>query len=263
MNWLNKIERKFRKFAIKDLTIYLVALTGIIFAVNYFSGTNELISKLTLDPTLIMQGEVWRLITYIFIPPSLSPIWIIFALYFFYLLGTGLEAEWGSFKFDFYYLTGVLAITVAAFFLNSGATTSYLNLSLFLAFAYVYPNFEILLFFFLPVKVKYLSYITWLYLLYSFFTVNFNMKVAIIISLANFFLYFYKDIFNKISNKGHVINNKRNFTVVSKSKNIHKCTICGKTELDDPKIEFRYCSKCAGNHEYCSEHLINHDHIKE
>ena len=264
MNWLDKLERKLRKFAIRDLTIYIIAITGIIFAVNYLSGTNILLSKLYLDPTLIAKGELWRIITYVFIPPATSPIWVIFALYFFYLIGSGLEAEWGSFKFDFYYLTGVLAITIAAFVLGAGATTSYLNLSLFLAFSYIYPNFEILLFFILPVKVKYLSYLTWAYFIFSLFTAPFDMKIALIISLANFFLYFYKDIFNRIGNKGHVINNRRNFNAkITNAKTFHKCTICGKTQVDDSKMEFRYCSKCSGHHEYCSEHLINHIHIKE
>ena len=265
MNWLNKLERKFRKFAIKDIYIYIIAITGIIFAVNYLSGTDLLLSKLYLDPALIAKGEIWRLITYVFIPPSASPIWIIFALYFFYLVASGLEAEWGSFKFNFYYLTGVISIAIAGFVIGSGATTTYLNLSLFLAFAYIYPNFQILLFFILPIKVKYIAYLTWLYFIFSLFTVPFGMKIALIISLANFFLYFYEDIFSRMHTKGHVINNRRNFKVIktSQPKTFHKCTICGKTELDDSKMEFRYCSKCSGHHEYCSEHLINHIHIKE
>ena len=102
MNWLNKLDRKYHKFAIKGLTNYLVGLTGLVFVLNYINGNNLFLEKISLEPYFILKGEVWRLVTYIFIPPSLSPLWIIFALYFFYMVGTGLEQEWGSFKFNFY-----------------------------------------------------------------------------------------------------------------------------------------------------------------
>ena len=142
MNILNKLERKFGRYAIKQLIVYIVGINALIYMLRIGMPQSDAISKLLLDPHLIMQGEVWRLITWVFIPPSASLLWIFFILYFYYMIGTGLEHEWGSFRFNIYYFTGVAATAIAAFITGQGATALYLNLSLFLAFAYIYPDFR-------------------------------------------------------------------------------------------------------------------------
>lgn len=263
MNWLSKLERKFRKFAIPGLINYLVGLTGIVFVLDQISQ-GLVTEKISLQPDLILKGEIWRLVSYIFIPPSTSIIWIIFALYFLYMIGTGLEQEWGSFKFNFYYLTGVIGTTLGAFIAGGdGITTTYLSMSLFLAFAYIYPNFEIMIFFILPVKVKYLGILTWLFYGYTLITEPFNIKIAIIVSIINFFIFFSGDIIKNMKNNRSVASNRQKFKVQKyQPETIHKCTVCGRTEKDDSKLEFRYCSKCEGRHAYCSEHLFSHTHIK-
>jgi len=269
MNWLSKLDRKYHKFAIKGLTNYLVGLTGLVFVLNYINGNNLFLEKISLEPYFILKGEVWRLVTYIFIPPSLSPLWIIFALYFFYMVGTGLEQEWGSFKFNFYYFLGILGTTIGAFIAGGGITTTYLSMSLFLAFAYIFPNFEILIFFILPVKIKYLGILTWILYGYTLITAPFNVKIAIIVSIVNFLIFFSSDILKDIKNRKTVSNNRQkfktsNFKVEKYTiENIHKCTVCGRTQEDDPNLEFRYCSKCEGRHAYCSDHLFSHTHITE
>ncbi|MBC8061369.1 MAG: rhomboid family intramembrane serine protease [Clostridiaceae bacterium] len=262
MNWLNKLERKYRKFAIPGFINYLVGLTGIVYALDYITRSN-LIEKISFDRDLILKGEVWRLVSYIFVPPSTTILWIFFALYFLYMIGTGLEQEWGSFKFNFYYFTGVIGTTLGAFIAGGNGTTIYLSMSLLLAFAYIYPDFEILVFLILPVKMKYLGYLTWITYGYALIKNPFNIKIAIIVSIINFFIFFSGDIIKNLKNKKSVTKNRQKFKVQKYApESIHKCTICGRTEKDDSKLEFRYCSKCEGRHAYCSEHLFSHTHIK-
>ena len=262
MNWLNKLERKFSKFAIPGLVNYIVGLTGLTFILNLISN-GVFVEKISFEPHLIMQGQIWRLVSYIFIPPSDSIIFLAFALYLFYMIGTGLEQEWGSFKFNIYYFVGVIGTTIGAFIVGGG-TSTYLTTSLFLAFAYIYPNFEILLFFIVPIKMKYLGILTWVLYGFSLITEPVNIKISILISIVNFFIFFSKDIIGNLKNNRSVSNNRQKFKVQKyQVESVHKCTICGRTEKDDPKLEFRYCSKCAGRHAYCSDHLFSHEHIIE
>ncbi|MFW6029985.1 MAG: rhomboid family intramembrane serine protease, partial [Halanaerobiales bacterium] len=222
--------------------------------------------RLVLNPYLVMQGEVWRLLTYIFIPPTFSPIFLIFVLYFYYMIGMNLENTWGSFKFNVYYLIGIIATTVVTFFTRGTATSFYLNLTLFLAFARLYPNFQILLFFIIPVKIKYLAWLNWAFFLFTILTGPMSQRITIIVALSNYFIFFGQDIINDIKRKKRVQHNRKRFYKKSPvswgDEAIHKCTVCGITEKDDPKMEFRYCSKCNGAYEYCSKHLNDHEHIK-
>lgn len=263
MNWLNKLERKFGHLAIHNLIHYIIGLNIFVYIAAQLVGWGNVTSRLMLDPSLIMKGEVWRLFTYIAIPPATSPLWIIFTLYFYYLIGSALEHEWGSFKFNIYYFTGMLATTLAAFLSGGEATAVYLNLSLFLAFARLYPDFQILLFFILPVKIKYLAWFDLAYIVYTVLVDPPAYKIMAVVSLLNFLLFFGKDILSNTKNSRKVYYNRRNFrSNIPKDITIHRCTVCGKTEKDDPNLEFRYCQSCEGGAEYCMEHLKDHEHIK-
>lgn len=190
---------------------YIVFLNAVIYVLILFDNTGSVIPLLTLDPALVLQGEVWRLISYIFIPPNASPIFIVFVLYFYYMVGTGLEQEWGTFKFNLYYLIGMLGTTVAIFITGGGATAVYLNMSLFLAFAYIYPNFEILLFLLLPLKVKYLAWLNWFFIGFTVFSGTLPEKTAAVVSIANFLLFFGKDIYKNLQRRQQVNRNRRKF----------------------------------------------------
>lgn len=195
---LDKLERKFGKFAIKGLMTYIVVGNLAVFILQYLFPFIP--SRLALIPSLVLKGEVWRLVTYVFIPPRTSILFILFALYFYYMIGSTLEREWGSFKLNIYYLAGMLGTTIAAL-LTGYSDATHLNLSLFLAFAYLFPNYEILLFFILPVKMKYLA---WLNLAFIGFTILFgslSSKLAAIVSLLNYLLFFGTDIFKNIKNR--------------------------------------------------------------
>lgn len=262
MNNLNKFEKKYGKYAVKGLMKYIVIMNFIVYMFSIINPT--MIESLILIPSKVLQGQIWRVITFIFIPPMDNIIFVLFALYFYYIIGVGLEQAWGSFKFNVYYFVGVIASVV--FSLVSGvpvAGATYLNLSLFLAFAYLYPNFEVLLFFILPVKMKYLAYLDGFFLAYDFIIGGLSTKLMVIAAVLNFFLFFGKDMVNYGKNRKHVQKNRKKFKVINIDDYVrHKCTVCGITEKDDPDMEFRYCSTCNGHYEYCSKHLKNHKHIE-
>lgn len=262
MRWLDKLERRFGRFAIKNLMTYIVALNLGVFLIGFLIPDSDIIMKLSLIPDLVLKGEVWRLITYIFIPQQTSVLWILFFLYLYYMIGTSLEHEWGSFKFNIYYFIGMLATTIVAFLTGMGGTGEYINLSLFLAFAAIYPNYEILIFFVLPVKIKYLAWLNWAYIGWSVLFSPLPIKIAAVVSVINYFIFFGKDIVFSMKNNRSAYFNRREFqSKLSKPDFRHRCTICGITENDDPNMDFRYCSKCEGDHEYCMNHLFNHEHI--
>lgn len=264
MNWLNSLEKRFGRFGIRNLMLYIVGLNAVVFFLNMLDPTHsEFLYKLYLIPERVFQGEVWRLVTYIFIPPTFQPFWLIFALYFYYMIGTNLEHEWGTFKFNLFYLLGMVGTTVATLLTGGIGTPDYLNLTLFLAFAFVYPDYQLLIFFILPVKVKYLALLDVILLAYSFFAVGLTGKVAIVVSLLNFLLFFGKDILIRIRTGRRVQHNRRSFEArIPKDIVIHRCKVCGRTEKDDKDLEFRYCVDCEGDHEYCMEHLHSHEHVK-
>jgi membrane associated rhomboid family serine protease len=261
MNWVDKLERKYRKYAISDLMKYIVGLTGAVYVLSMLNP--ELQYKLALVPSLVLKGEVWRVITYIFIPPSSSPIFILFVLYFYYMVGSSLEREWGSFRFNLYYILGMIGTTIAVLITGGTGTATYLNLSLFLAFAYVYPEYQILLFFILPVKIKYLAWLNWAFIGWSVLTAPISYKMAAMISVLNYFVFFGKDVFRKTKTGGHNYHRKKKFKEqLSVKPLVHKCIVCGLTQDDDPKMDFRYCPECDGRRAYCTEHIRNHEHIK-
>lgn len=208
MNWLNRLERKAGKLAIPHLMYYISGGMLIVFLIEFLFPNFKLLSMLTLDMNQVAQGQVWRLVTFIFAPTSSSPIWIIFSLYFYCLLGESLEREWGSFRFCLFYLTGMVGAILAALITGFGMNT-YLNLSIFLAFAFFYPDFQVMVFFFIPVKVKYLALLDLALLVWSFITNGWEARAAILFSLLNVVLYF----------GGHFIKNFKRWLSFRKTRN--------------------------------------------
>jgi len=263
VGWIDWLDRKLGKYSIKNLMLYITILNGVAFILSYLDTEGVFVFKLMLIPAYVMKGEVWRLVTFLFVPTEGSPFSFLITLYFYYIIGSTLEHEWGSFKFNLYYLIGVLGTIGAAFITGFGAAT-YLNLSLIFAFAYLYPNFQLLLFFFLPVKIKYLAIAYALFLVYNFRAVPVYGLITVAGSILNFLLFFGKDIISWLilRRKSHF--NQKSFKEQFPKWNVlHKCTICGRTELEDKNLEFRYCVDCDGDYEYCMDHLYNHEHIKK
>lgn len=267
MNWIDRLERKYSRFAIKGLIKYIVIAAAFIFvAVNLSDKINYFVYKtLTLHRDGILQGQVWRLITFIFIPPNKN-IFVIFALYVLYIFGRSLENMWGSFRFNLYYFIGVLSAIIAAFIAGS-ASTVYLSLSIFLAFAYLYPNFKLLLFFIIPVKAKYLAWFNVFFVITTLIFANIEDKVAALFSFLNFFIFFGRDFWRKwVTPKISAFLKKRRrrkFKVIVPPKKfefVHKCRECGITSKEFPNVFFGYCKICGSDYEYCEEHINNHKH---
>ena len=199
MNWLDKLERRGRKLAIPGLMKIVVIGMALVFVCNLLFPQANLLYYLAFSPALILQGQVWRVFTFVFLPPDSSLLFIVFALYFYYLIGTSLENAWGSFRFTLYYFIGMLGAIIAGF-LTGRATNSYLNLSLFFAFAAVYPDMQVLLFFLIPIKVKWLAIIDAVLFAVQLIFADWATRAAVIASLANFFIFFGPALFTRLKN---------------------------------------------------------------
>ena len=197
MNWLDKLERKLGRFALPGLMRVVVVGMALVFCCELLFPQAMLEYYLYFSPALIAQGQVWRIFTFIFLPPQSSLLFIVFALYFYYFIGNALENEWGSFRFTLYYLLVVVG-TIIAGLLTGGATNSYLNLSLFFAFAALYPNMQVLLFFFIPIKIKWLAYLDAALFAYQFLLGTWQTRAAILASLLNFLIFFGPSVLRQI-----------------------------------------------------------------
>ncbi len=197
---LDRLSYKFRRICIPNLMLYLVIAMAGVYIVELFVPNVSLISYMIFDRELIFAGQWWRVITWILIPPSSSIIFIIFSLYFYYLIGLGLEHSWGSFKFNLYYLVGIIA-TIIGGFITGTTDNTFLNYSLFFAFAILYPDFQVMLFFFIPIKIKWLALVDLLFFIISLIFSPMYIRVAIIASMLNFILFFYEDFGKFIKNQ--------------------------------------------------------------
>ncbi len=294
MKWLNKLERKFGRYAIPNLMTYIIILyiVGFIFSYIELDFYGE---WLALDVGEVLRGQVWRLVTFIIQPPDTHPLFVIFVMLLYYTLGRQLELAWGAFRFNLYFITGVLFHIIAAFLayalfkVSLPMGTYYLNLSLFFAFAAMFPNEKFYIMMIIPVKVKWLAWIDAVFFGYTILRPFLppDPKLAAVwdiyyapiyraaaleafVSLLNFLIFFFATR-NRSRYSPQAIKRRRTYKkeVNAGRKEMHyengakhKCAVCGRTELDDETLEFRYCSKCNGNYEYCQDHLFTHEHVK-
>ncbi len=260
MSLLNKLERKFRGLAIPNITLFLV-LGQAFFYVAARSGQLD-VGRMFLVPALVMQGEWWRLVAFLLIPPASNIFFIFFALYLFYLMGTALENHWGTFRYNVFLLTGYM-LTIAVSFLTPGypATNTFLGGSIFLAFAFLFPDFELYLFFILPVKIKWLALLAWIGYGWSFLSGGLSTKLMVLAAIGNVLIFFGRDIYWRIkTGRRKMAEQAKNIAGVREA--FHKCEVCGKTDISHPDAEFRYCPECGGLG-YCMEHINNHEHRKK
>jgi hypothetical protein len=258
MSFLEKLQRRFGRYAVPHVTEGLIACQAIAFF--FYQGNPAFLERIALVPRFVLHGEVWRLITFVCNIPSDNLLFAFFFWYFFYLMGTVLENTWGAFRYNIFLLVGWLA-TVAVSFLQPDAPASiaFLQGSVFLAFAYLYPNFQILLFFILPVKVKWLALLQWILYLYTLAVGDWMMRLLVSASLFNFALFFWHDIYLRMKS-GQRRMARQSEQISKANAPHHTCIVCGKNNLSDPKMSFRYCSKCAGAPCYCAEHIHAHQH---
>ena len=268
---------KYDRYGIRNLMLIIVAGNVLVFLLEMMDRTGTLIGYLYFMPGEVLRGQVWRLVTFIFIPDSSNLLFMAIALYFYYIIGSALEREWGSMKFTLYYLFGMLftivyglAIALATGYGGFTIGSYYLNLSLFFAFATLYPEHEVLVFFILPVKMKWLAWISAALTLWGIITSTFPYNLLPVAALLNYLLFFSDTLIGALRNiryrySKNTVRFKSSVRKAKIVKNVkmytHKCTVCGKTDTEYPDMEFRYCSKCKGYHCYCMDHINNHTHI--
>ncbi|MCQ2537818.1 MAG: hypothetical protein MJ124_05420 [Lachnospiraceae bacterium] len=324
---LFKLERKYGQYAIRNLSLILIICYCIGFILELLSGilNIDFVGYMCMNPYLILHGQVWRLVSWLIIPPEQFSIFTVIMLYFYYSIGRNLENTWGDFRYNVYIFSGILFTIISAFVLYGGAyfvfrkelaegiytakqlftqpydiinpysgavvlfpcfwfkgiSTYYISMSIFLAYAITFPENRVMLMFFIPIKVKVLGIIYAVIIAFNAFDYvidkRYYMAVIIVASMLNAFIFFLSTRqYNKISpreikrrsdfrrkvqwakaNMGHEATHNGK-TVITR----HKCAICGATELDGDNMEFRFCSKCDGNYEYCNNHLYTHEHVR-
>lgn len=269
MEFFKKIERKYGRYAIYNLMNYIVAMYVVGLFLQY-TNPGFYDRWLCLDPAAILRGQIWRIVTFMVWPPFGSLLSNALMIYLYYSLGNTLERVWGAFRFNVYFFLGVLGHVAAALllYLLFGTrvilTTTYLNMSLFLAFAATFPDLQFWIWFVIPIKAKWLALIESLFILYGLLLGPAATRVEIVFSLLNFILFFFMTRnYSRVNPRE--IKRKQEFKAQVKmrpqGRTHHRCAVCGRTELDGDDLEFRYCSKCEGNYEYCQDHLYTHKHV--
>ena len=276
------------RFGIPNLMLYIVGGNAIVYLLSVFAGA-EAVSFLAFHWAAIKSGELWRLVTFIFMPGYFSSrdiLWLLLFLYFYYMIGTSLEQAWGTAKFNLYYLSGVVLTALTGVLVGlvggdawmSGA--DYVNLSMFFAFAALYPETRFLIMFIIPVKVKWLAIIDGVFfaigVLSSLLRLDVLGVVVPVIALLNFFVFFWGALSDELGyRRGRAKHQTSRQSIQFKSAvrqqkkkeaergYRHKCAVCGRTDTSNPELEFRYCSRCAGYHCFCQDHIFNHEHFTE
>lgn len=286
MNFLNKLERKLGKYAIPNLTVWLIGGYGIGFLLQMLLP--DIAGWMTLEPYYIFhKGQVWRIISWLLVPNEGNLLFALIMMLFYYQLGTALERTWGTFKFNVYIFGGIIFTVIGAFLLygvyalfiyrqpiigmGNFFNTGYVNTSIFLAFAMCYPDMQILLYFVIPIKMKWMAAVYAAITIYQFISGPVPTKVAIAASLLNFAIFFTSVKDYNVINRAKQVKRRTayhaSYNEAAKRPERHgitkhKCAVCGRTEVSNPELEFRFCSKCDGNYEYCQDHLFTHTHVK-
>lgn len=280
--------------------LYIAIGNAIVLLMSMVNGGNVLYNLLCFDKTKILQGQVWRLVSYVFTQSGDGFLALIF-LYFFYMLGRHVELTMGTLKFNIFYFSGTILMDIFAMIfcpvipaeLTSAEQVAYLNnvlpvywnmayylhLSLILAFATLHPDSQFMIFFIIPIKAWLIA------LVYLILTAIDVVNLALaglfphclfpLVALGNYFLFTGGEILNLLPLSWRVKRSRAKKVVTKvvpfpgkdtsqpvKANYNHRCTICGRTDVSNPELEFRYCSRCNGYHCYCSDHISNHTHIE-
>lgn len=294
---MKDLRRRFDRFCfvhrnkgIPNLMLYICIGSAIAYVMTMMTQNPIIYQLLIFDKNAILHGQVWRLFSYplTYGYSSSNILLTAIGLLCYYSLGRVIEQQWGTLRFNLFYFTGVILMDIFClvlpypFYLRANVT--YLNMSLFLAYATLYPNASFLLFFIIPVKAWIFALFDLVLTLVDVFANPFPINLFPLVALANYFLFFGKDVANIIPlslrmklrklfrkkaapGKATVIQFPTGAAVEvrntpPKEVYLHKCTVCGRTDVSDPELEFRYCSRCKGYHCYCQDHISDHAHIQ-
>lgn len=285
MRPMSDFEKKYGKYAIHNLSTILILCYVIGYMIRMINPAFS--EYLTLNPYLILEGQIWRLVTWVLNPPLVGGIFsTVIMLYFYWSIGTTLERTWGAYRYNVYIFSGIFFTIIGSFivlaytylaggFPSSGSayvffaeaakyfSTYYINMSVFLAFAATFPEAQVLLMFIIPIKVKWMGIVYAVMILWDFVQCgNLSIRIAIIFSLLNFGVFF-------VTSRKRILSPKQIKKQQTYKREVHrapavtkhKCAICGRTNESNPELDFRFCSKCNGNYEYCQDHLFTHKHV--
>lgn len=293
MKLLRNLRNRFERFCfqnrhkgIPSLMLYVVIANLVVYIMSMFDNSNTLFRVLYFNRDLILQGQIWRLVTFVFTGAfSYGNILLVLLFSFcYYSLGRAIENIWGTFRFNLFYFSGIILMDIYAMVFNCYADPYYLNLSLLLSYSTLYPNAQFLLLFIIPVKAWILALIDLALIAYGMVTSHFPYNLFPLVALANYFLFFGKDVGNIIplswrikasrifkkkpakrpDTQPNIFPTAGTFQAATgkqKANYSHRCTICGRTDVSHPDLEFRYCSKCEGYYCYCQDHISNHTHV--
>ncbi len=286
---MSEFERKFGKYALRNLPLIMIICYAVGYAIRYINP--DFLMFLNLDPYKVIHGQVWRVITWLLVPPNDNNVlWVIIMLFCYYSIGISLERTWGTFKYNVYIFSGILLTLVGAFIIMGIAyiaggslyaamysqyvaavfSTYYINMSILLAFAMTFPDAMFLFMFFIPVKAKWMAIVYLVILAIQFITGNLFVRVALGMALLNFAIFYFRNAKGlgikpmQMTSKSRAQTRapQRDLSRSSGRITRHKCAICGRTEDDVPDMQFRFCTKCEGNYEYCEDHLYTHTHVR-
>ncbi len=294
---MKNLRRDFNRFCfqnrnkgIPNLMLYISLGCGLVYLFTMVTGNTLLYELLVFDRSAILRGEVWRLVTYPLTYNGGSLLLTFVILLCYYSLGRAMENIWGTFRFNLFYLTGVLMMDVYCLLFGGTATVYYLNLSLFLSYATMFPDSQFLLFFIIPVKAWVFALLDLVLTFYDVISMSipvfyFPYNLFPLVALANYFLFFGPDVLNVIPqswrlNARRLVRKKpprqegpkvipfpkagsyEATTSKPQTPYTHRCTVCGRTDASNAELEFRYCSRCKGYHCYCEDHISNHTHVE-
>lgn len=286
---MSEFEKRFGRYAIRNLPLIMIICYAVGYAMRYINP--DFLMYLNLDPYKVIHGQIWRIVTWLLVPPNDNNIfWVIIMLFCYYSIGVSLERTWGTYKYNVYIFSGIgltlagaFLIMIVSYIIGGGMvaavysqmiaavfSTYYINMSILLAFAMTFPDAMFLFMFFIPVKAKWMAIVYLVILAIQFLTGGLFVKVALGMALLNFGIFYLR---NRRGLGVRPVQMRRRQTMrtstagrdLSRSSGRvtrHKCAICGRTEEDAPDMQFRFCTKCEGNYEYCEDHLYTHTHVR-
>ena len=262
MKLLDRLERKLGEdWGIPNLTLVLIISQVIVYILSFTN--RDILIGFYLIPNLVLEGQVWRFISFLAVPPLTNPLFAFFFWYMFYMMGNALENQWGVFRYNLYFLIGYLATVAVSFLIpDQPSSNAFLQGSVFLAFAFLFPDFQLLIFFILPVRIKWLALITWIGYLFVLIFGDWLSRLLVLASISNFLLFFGSDILQRIKTgkRQMEFQAQRQVGKVREQQPFHRCIVCGITDQSHPDMDFRYCPDCTDAPGYCTDHLQNHEH---
>lgn len=272
MKYVERYCYKHPNFGIKNLMRYISLANVAFWLISIINPV--LYSYMYFDAYAIMHGQIWRLVTFMFLPSQTNMLALI-AIYFYYWIGNTLEEHWGSGQFTIYFFSGVILTVLCGmlvYFISGQSimlSSQYIYLSMFFSFAVLFPNLQVLLFFIIPVKMKYLAYIDAAFFVIAFFTTRFPANLVPVVAVLNFLIFCGGELWRQRPRaaSASAVNFRRESRKIryerASKEYTHKCSVCGRTDTEYPALEFRYCSRCEGYHCFCQEHINNHVHFTQ